>query len=1546
MATGDNHQQWGFSHYPQQGQDPGQAGNFVNQGFGESGNDAFTIAQQWQAHDNQFLNEPDFSAYQSQGSGYPIQQPAQHFSGASAHAQSHQHPQTYTTPIAMNGAQDMSWDYGFGFENNHLRSGMGGEDASYVSGLQQDRNTNGVPSTRSYPQAQELPNNVPAQSHFGAESAGNHAYTPSQNPVYGRSIQQSPPQNMAQPLQQQRQLVDYQQQPVHQQQQPAVSQHRQPGMSQHQPTIAHQQQPVVPQQHQSVMPQHQPPISHHHGSVMPPQHQQLPQGGIQQQQQLQNANHAQQGPRIGTPQSHSATPTTQPRQSPFNGRGVPPLSMQQQAQFSTQPGRSSPAIPFSAPQQQNVQMAGPKASPSHSNVQTTQSRFVPQHMAPAQQFSQSTSPSTTNVGASGTTLNARPQTMQPSLQGVAHPMQQSSQANHNTTAALAGPPQEPISGGLLGPRVLRRDDKAIPSCGSRFIGFSLAQPIPIGEDAESNRTIDEILDPSHSTEIPFGNLFPEQPNGQRRVFATDLLRDWTKAVDEGDVASQTALELRLNQQLGGSIPKYYDDRLKRAVSAKKKASAKHGPERSQTRPTDEADAAEWDALGLVYLTNPQPTSQEIGEAVAAFGKLIRGYAADMQKLKSKLKIAKDADSAPLQKQIDYKLECIYRGVAAANTWGDPQILANLGGNQKLISDFVTCLIHANNSADHNGKIPRAVLHLLSMVTTIDEDFLMTSLRFAMISKKFDAKGDAEIKDFVQKIRQHAAARKAENAKDESKLERISTPEPISSGYKGTAGLRDAAKKSTAASTTSRASSTTSASSSTVKRPRDEEADTKPAKRVASESTSSLSSQKVAPGKVVVPAPISATQTKLFGSGMLGVKKTVTKPATKLSGKSDGVKAEGPTVAKKEPLKLASASKVKKPESTKAEAPSASKLGGISALLDSISNAKAKPNGRSTPDKEVKPEKDETPEEKARRLRKEKRRHLRVSWKQGEDLTEVRLFHKDAEEDEGRASNMIRDAHDDRSEGMMLKQGLMSAAQDDDDEEDELPYRPWCQPTAVDFSLIPTETRSKFFVTRAGEVEFETEQQKLIGEYNNKELMVVYTDPSDIPPTPKSPHPQSAEDTNMDTGTVYDLAQDDPKLAEIHLRWGEANSRGFSWARLNALRRAQKGQSATLSDVANMQASAASAISIGTSPTKPISIEEHVFDLLTSNRVKNYKDPNPIDPANLKTQRRRDYVDTMVQLAVDKVENVAAQLKGKPFPPTQPPEWMSDDKANEWWHGYNKDMQRAEHQAQQHIRMQGAQSQHAAQPQPTTQAASIAADPNAAAWAAYYAQVQQQQQAQPQTVAQDPNAAAWAAYYAQQQQAAAAPTQPVGDSNAQLQAVLAALSGAPAQPQQQPATQSSTDPQLQALLASLGATSAAQQSAQAYQSQPTTTTFQAPNPNDPNYLAYIMSLAGQPADQAAVANGNGTRQARDDSRERDNNNWDRDTDGMHPSRRGEGKSRGGSRGGRGGGGGGGGNGGDVPPHLRGINREKIGTKPCTFWAKGTCQKGEQCTFRHD
>lgn len=866
---------------------------------------------------------------------------------------------------------------------------------------------------------------------------------------------------------------------------------------------------------------------------------------------------------------------------------------------------------------------------------------------------------------------------------------------------------------------------------------------------------------------------------------------------------------------------------------------------------------------------------------------------------------------------------------------------------------------------------------MAQVTTIDRDFLMDSLQFAKISKRFESKGDAEVKNFVKTIKENAKTKDESPKIPGSGDERTSTPDATTtlktsnSTEAKSAGLVDPAKKKIASAATTRAPSVNPPN----KRAREEDADTKAVKRIAAEPTNPQVSQpglKVAPSKVVVSAP-NTSGTKLFGSGMLANKaKALAKPTAKATSvKTEGAKIEpsGAKIdARKEPAKPAKLDvlKGKKTEPLKMEVSTASKLGGIGALLDEISNSKPKQTGRSTPDKDAKVDRDETPEEKTRRLRKEKRRHLRVSWKEGEALTEVRLFHKDVDEDEGRASNMIRDARDDRSEGMQLRKA--NQAQFEDEDEDESTDE-WSSPTGIDFNAIPQEQRSRTSVARGGLVNFETQQQKLIAEREKTELMVVYTDPSDIPPTPKSPHISPQEDTDMQTGVVYNLAQDDPKVAEVHLRWAEAGSRGLSWARLTAVRRAQKGQSAALPDVANMPSPSQLPVNptSSTSPARPLSREDQILILLTSDRVRNYKDPEPYDPAHPKTQRRHDYADPGLQRVVDEVENLVEVMKGKPYPPIEPPEWMKNDATRiaEWWQGYNKDKQRAEQQAQHHQARQQQVTQEA-QPAPapqlqvppqtlvqaTHQAGQTTADPNAAAWMAL-AQLQQQGQVQPNAYTQAYRDAYSAAYHSaqialpQQHQQQTASVQVAGDSNAKLQAALATLSAATAQTQQRPAIQqNSSDPEIQALLASLAQTTAQQQPAQTYPAQ--SGQFQAPDPNDPNILAYIMALAanqapGQSEQQALLQqqqmlNSTSREHQRDDSRERGSRKRERDPeedhDAIHPSRRE--KNRGHNKTTRG----------DIPPHLRGINRDKIGTKPCTFWAKGQCQKGEQCTFRHD
>ena len=96
---------------------------------------------------------------------------------------------------------------------------------------------------------------------------------------------------------------------------------------------------------------------------------------------------------------------------------------------------------------------------------------------------------------------------------------------------------------------------------------------------------------------------------------------------------------------------------------------------------------------------------------------------------------------------------------------------------------------------------------------------------------------------------------------------------------------------------------------------------------------------------------------------------------------------------------------------------------------------------------------ETEEERAKRLRKEERRKLRVTFKPQESLVEIRLFIHDPEEEMGHDDNMIRDVGDISSEGRMLKKNKEMGFENlDDDEDNEVNLAPWTVPSCRFYSL--------------------------------------------------------------------------------------------------------------------------------------------------------------------------------------------------------------------------------------------------------------------------------------------------------------------------------------------------------------------------------------------------------------------------------------------------------------------------------------------------------------
>jgi hypothetical protein len=178
---------------------------------------------------------------------------------------------------------------------------------------------------------------------------------------------------------------------------------------------------------------------------------------------------------------------------------------------------------------------------------------------------------------------------------------------------------------------------------------------------------------------------------------------------------------------------------------------------------------------------------------------------------------------------------------------------------------------------------------------------------------------------------------------------------------------------------------------------------------------------------------------------------------------------------------------------------------------------------------------ETVEEKAKRLRKEERRKLRVTFKPDSQLVETRIFHHDVDEELGHDASMIRDVSDVGGEGRMFKQhkDMMDIDEDDDTatgEENLGEYiTPACKLTTgnvigsttkltlsvTDFSSVDIEERKRNYSRYAGgELQPESAERTKREQYEASTLMVFYTDKSDIPPSPREPaEPYNGEEVS-------------------------------------------------------------------------------------------------------------------------------------------------------------------------------------------------------------------------------------------------------------------------------------------------------------------------------------------------------------------------------------------------------------------------------------------------
>lgn len=577
-------------------------------------------------------------------------------------------------------------------------------------------------------------------------------------------------------------------------------------------------------------------------------------------------------------------------------------------------------------------------------------------------------------------------------------------------------------------------------------------------------------------------------------------------------------------------------------------------------------------IGVIWRDrNTSPNAKVVQEAIEEYYEIISSLRIKMKANKEAEAAASPAQVGKLQNERHVLSDALYEAVNAANTLGYISIVENLGGHQRLVNALTSTLIECTKAKppDLLGKLPRAVFSLLAKFQTMT-DALLEKLKFGSIQKRWtDPKKNNGTKVSDEKIDKDIAAIKANTVEGKERAAKA---------------RKDAAKAEEQRKLLNKIEQTKSRIEGTNKNP-----STNPAKRPHE------------------------------GDGTNG------KPNKKFASDVSGAPATKPVLQKKQNLLGISTKPIQKLAVKKRE-PSPPAVSKFSALLDSIHRPPEPPKA---PEPPAGPP--ETPEEKARRERKEARRKLKVRFKEGAALEEVRLFTHDHAEDEGRQGDMLRDAHDDRSEGMMHKRRVSGTIEEDEEYQPDDLDRPYPELIEIDFSDLKAPTKfGQKYTTRGGDRTFTTPEQQAQERREAIELMVTYIDTSDIPPTPKEPSLAMGQTDGAEDDAAQVPSLKWPTEAWVVQRLHEIRQYGPEYATQFFLQRLDQQKSQ-----ARMHGTAASGPSQFQQTMPP---------------------PEKIDLA-----------------AYQNLLNIIESLKGKPYPAIEPPEWMTNpNQRSIWWEGYRRD----------------------------------------------------------------------------------------------------------------------------------------------------------------------------------------------------------------------------------------------------------------------------------
>ncbi|KAF2737072.1 hypothetical protein EJ04DRAFT_135582 [Polyplosphaeria fusca] len=782
----------------------------------------------------------------------------------------------------------------------------------------------------------------------------------------------------------------------------------------------------------------------------------------------------------GTQPWNSAHLNNQPVSHPVNSPAAPawPNSFPQQAYGALNQPYQTPS-PYQYGQFSN---AGPV--PSYGQASAVDPSLVDPSSLRQQQQSPYQMPAR-NPTPNGQSQTVAPQALQHGVSSASNPPKAASpfqmpkttteMFSQRTTPAYAAPPvrnpnYEVVSGKVAGgftfidQSALAKSNQT--SALNKLVTFG-SQPLSLG----TNRTV--------------------LPQYNARQSINDLKKTGTK--DKRVVDKLAKKSFARSSSSRHSLAKF-NTALKRDVSSSEYSSSSDDSDDSDdyeesplpaVRPEEPKGAVRYDAIKATWA----PRMSSLGVTKTRNGlkaiwndvldPIQKRWRADSLQLKEATDKQKTSELPTLKSRVKDQRDLLEVALKTLLEHGHPDVLYHLAQVKPFLYCCYQFLANRFKMNDFNGALPTVIYEVLLQCGTLTTELLEdTKVKKALVSMRKNA--NERSKGFIQKIIDAAAA----NTKKSS----VSTPpkdEPKESEEpKRTAGLptsRPAGDPSAA----KKARPSVPAQTVVKKIPA-----AAPSVKSTPSLTSTTASQK-RPGEKAAPVPVRKGNqvvnkpSSLFSTLNAASKKPAPSTNTTVGSKATAALTKiGPATAKK-PTPAASS----KPSFSFAET--------MKSLIDPKPETTVAPK----PEKQLPPE---TPEEKVKRLRKESRRHLRVTFRPDASLVDVRYFHHDPDEELGHDENFVRDAGDIGGEGRMFKQHR-DMEMDDDEDEPEVEYRPWVEPSEIDFSRVDAGERARNYAPYGGGQLQPTSPEKAANQQReNATLLVVYTHPSDVPSSPREP----------------------------------------------------------------------------------------------------------------------------------------------------------------------------------------------------------------------------------------------------------------------------------------------------------------------------------------------------------------------------------------------------------------------------------------------------------